>query len=125
MRVTTLVEKFLSGKVDMDDLESPFDFSDAYTHLDRLNTHDSLNIVLQGGSWGNELLEKTKPWELAKQGKPEEVEQILTKLCRLLLDLSKVLSIFLPKASQEIYDLLTADTIVKAQPMFPKVELED
>lgn len=124
MRVTTLVEKFLDGMVDMEDLESPFDFSPVYTKLHNLNTREALEALLLGASWGNETLEKEKPWALAKAGKTNEVRVVLTKLCKLLLDLSEVLSIFLPEASQEIYDIITADKITKAKVLFPKVEIE-
>jgi methionyl-tRNA synthetase len=124
MRVTNLVEKFLHGVVDLESVETPFDFSQAYVELDNLRTREALDAVLAGAGWGNELLEKTKPWELAKQDKMEEVSEVLTQLCRLILDLAEVLSIFLPSTAQEIRQIISAETIVKARPLFARVELE-
>jgi len=123
MRVTTLVEKLFKGYVDFDELNSPFDFSEVYKKLDKLNTREALEIILKGCSWGNELLEKEKPWQLAKAGKIEEAKEILTKLCKLLCDISEILSIFMPETGDKIRTIITNTPITKATPLFPKVDV--
>ncbi|GAB4146348.1 MAG: hypothetical protein OHK0017_06730 [Patescibacteria group bacterium] len=111
-------EADLSGKINL------FDFSEAYVKLNELNTRAALDIVLEGGKKGNEFLEQTKPWTLAKEGKMDEVKQVLTALSYLLRDLSTVLSIFLPDTADRIYYAVVTDRIKKAEVIFPKVELE-
>jgi methionyl-tRNA synthetase len=77
---------------------------------------------LLGCSWGNEYLEQTQPWKLAKEGKLDEAKMVIARLCRLLLDLSQVLSIFLPQTAEKIRQILQHQPITKAGVLFPKVE---
>ncbi len=101
----------------------PFDFSPAYLCLAELKPREALDIVLQGGNFGNEIMEKTKPWALAKEGKTTEVTEILTGLCVLLRDLGQVLSIFLPVSGDKIYTIFNSPKISKAEILFQKVEI--
>jgi len=101
----------------------PFDFSPAYTYLNDLKPREALDVLLAGASFGNEVLEKTKPWTLAKEGKDEQVKEILTGLCILLKDLGEILSIFMPASGDRLYHIFVADKIVKAEVLFPKVEI--
>jgi methionyl-tRNA synthetase len=102
----------------------PFDFSPAYAHLYQLKPKEALDVVLSGANFGNELLEKTKPWTRAKEGKIEEVREILTGLCILLRDLGEILSIFLPASGDKIYQIFTSEKIVKAEVLFQKYDFE-
>jgi len=102
----------------------PFDFSPAYAYLYDLKPKEALDVVLSGANFGNELLEKTKPWTRAKEGKIEEVREILTGLCILLRDLGEILSIFLPASGDKIYQIFTSEKIVKAEVLFQKYDFE-
>jgi methionyl-tRNA synthetase len=125
MRVTTLVEKNLDGVVDIYEVyEKPFKFDKVYEHLHNLDPKMALEVILEGARFGNELLEQTKPWTLIKEGKDKEAKEVLSKLCVLLWDMSEVISIFMPQTGQAIHDIITADQIYKAEPLFQKVELE-
>jgi methionyl-tRNA synthetase len=102
-----------------------FDFEPAYQELLNIDLRESLEIVLEGGRRGNEFLEQTKPWSLAKENKKEEVKLILTTLVNLLRDMSLILSIFMPDSGDLIYKQVTAERIKKAEILFPKVDIEE
>lgn len=124
MRVTTLVEKYFQGLVDLDSVEQPlFDFAPAYTYLHGLNPREALEVILEGARKGNEYLEEKAPWKLIKTDEAA-TKKILTELLVLLRDLGQVLSIFLPATGNTIYQATVAVPIVKAKPLFQKVELE-
>jgi methionyl-tRNA synthetase len=125
MRVTTLVEKNYDGFVDIYEVyDKPYKFDKVYEHLHNLDPKQALDAVLDGARWGNELLEQTKPWTLIKDGKDKEAKEILANLCVLLWDLSEVISIFMPATGEKIHNIITAEKIEKAEPLFQKVELE-
>lgn len=125
MRVTTLVSKNFDGLIDLESLEEGYklyDFAQCYNYLDQLNPRKSLDYLLEGARKGNEYLESTKPWSLIKEGDKEKAQKILTQLAVLLKDLSEIISIFMPATGQSIHQIITADVIEKAQPLFAKVE---
>ena len=122
MRVTNLVEKLFTGTIDFQALPSPFDFGEVNARMQALEVREALQIVLSGCSWGNEYLEQTQPWKLVKEGKTTEAREALAKLCKLILDLSQVLSFFLPQTAQTIQQLIQSQPITKAGVLFTKVE---
>ncbi len=124
MRVTTLIVKYFDGVVDLDSIsEKPFDFGQAYTNLLDLDPRGGLEVVLEGARYGNEYLEKTAPWTLAKTDLAG-TKRILTEMAVLLRDMAEVLSIFLPQTGESIINSVTAAQITKAKPLFQKVEGE-
>ncbi len=148
MRVTNLVEKNLGGTVNhekpdfdkvvevINELDIPdsvkesfghsvdYDFSETYNQLNDLNVRGALDVVLGASDFGNNLLEKTKPWTLFKDGKEEEGKIILEYLVFLLKNTGDLLSIFLPESGAKIYETVNSENIKKAEPLFKKFELE-
>lgn len=69
----------------------------------------------------NKSIDEQKPWELAKQGKTEELQQVLGGLVSGLLEVASLLAPFLPDVSETITDIISAPEIVPpATPLFPK-----
>lgn len=69
----------------------------------------------------NKAIDQTKPWELAKQGKTEEVISVLGGLVKQISKIAKMLEPFLPETAQKIQETFTATKIVPpAEPLFPK-----
>ncbi|MEM1312583.1 MAG: methionine--tRNA ligase [Patescibacteria group bacterium] len=127
VRVTTLVEKNLSGFVDLDDIkaEDLIDLNSIYTELKNLNTQRAMQQLFVQYSKINQFLEENKPWILAKDldKNLDKLKYVLNLAAKCLLETSKVLAIFLPKTGQTVYEILSADRIEKATVLFPKVEL--
>jgi methionyl-tRNA synthetase len=124
MRVTTLIEKFCGGEVDLDSIVKPiYSFEGVYKFLHELSPREALDIGLEGARHGNEYLEQKAPWSLAKTDL-EATKVILTELAVLLRDLGVVLSVFMPVTGDSIIQSITAETITKATPLFQKIDID-
>ncbi len=77
-------------------------------------------------AWGkvqdlNKAIDLAKPWELAKNGETEKVQQVLGDLVQGLLSANALLAIFLPETAAKISAIFTAEEITPpATPLFPK-----
>jgi methionyl-tRNA synthetase len=72
-------------------------------------------------SRADELIEKTKPWELVKEGRTEEAEQILTGLFFTLEAINRELAPFLPDTHIKLTKLLEARPVKKPEePLFAR-----
>lgn len=69
----------------------------------------------------NKSIDEQKPWELAKQGKIDELTDVLSKLINDLLDVADLLTPFLPETAEQIRQIFTAERIAPPKtPLFPK-----
>ncbi|MBQ3306516.1 methionine--tRNA ligase [Candidatus Saccharibacteria bacterium] len=68
----------------------------------------------------NKRIDDTKPWELAKAGKSEELKTLLNSLATDLLNANHLLKPFLPETTETIEKIFTAEKIVPGDPLFPK-----
>lgn len=89
--------------------------------MDKFEFSKALDLV-----WGkiqqlNKQIDDQKPWELAKNGESERVQEVLQDLERGLVDTAQLLTVFLPETAQQIIDIFTAKAVVPpARPLFPK-----
>jgi len=68
------------------------------------------------------LIAETKPWALAKEGKANEVAEILIKAASGILEITELLSPFLPETAEKIKAIFTAEEIKKGEPLFPRLD---
>ena len=69
----------------------------------------------------NKAIDDTKPWALAKNGSPDQLQSTMTSLTDDLLNIARILSPFLPATSQKILDIFTSSPITPPEtPLFPK-----
>jgi methionyl-tRNA synthetase len=137
VRVSNLIEKYFSGLIDLDainlddvenyDLLKNMDMKKIYLAMEDYNPPMAMREIFIESSKINEYLEQTKPWTLAKDWDKNEdrVRDILTQSAKSLVEIGKALSLFLPLSGQKIYETFTADRIVKAEILFPKIEMEE
>lgn len=100
-------------------------FTNVYKHLYDLQPELAFRELIKETTKINQFLELTKPWTLAKdleKNKPQ-IEQILTLSAWNLLEIAKVLSIFLPESGAKIVEILTQVKITKAEVLFARLEL--
>lgn len=118
-RVTNMIEKYFDGVLpDIDqstqseklletlDLTYDFKFSEA------------LATIWEVIAWSNQLIDKSKPWEMAGK-EDEKLKVLLTDLAATLLDVAQKLSPYMPETAEKIRSHLSAEKIVKADPLFP------
>ena len=70
----------------------------------------------------NKYVEQTKPWNLAKENKAEELKVFI----RLLVDVIRVSAAqvypFMPQTAELIKEQIGAEKISKGKPLFPRIE---
>jgi methionyl-tRNA synthetase len=118
-RVTNMVEKFLDGDAG-DYIKSPKDMSDVTEHFHNLEFSEGLVRIWEEVAWANQLIDKSKPWDLVKT-EPGKVKELLVNLTALLYDISAKLAPVMPDSANKIRQALEAERIVKAEPLFAKI----
>ena len=121
-RVTTLVEKYVDGNIPrgtvpeqtyvptkIDDLVNGFKF------------HEALAEIWQEVARANKIVDETKLWELAKND-VDEFSRVAKEVLIIIENVAKQLLPFIPTSAQKILDAVTAEKIVKAEPLFPRIE---
>lgn len=107
-------------------LEYLVDFNGVYQNLFDLRPEIAFQNLLLESTRINRFLENTKPWTLGKnlEQNQAKIDQILTISLWNLLQVGRVLSLFLPQSGAKIVEILTQIKIKKAEIIFPKIELE-
>jgi methionyl-tRNA synthetase len=130
VRVSNLVEKMVDGVIDfeieIEEKEPDISTVEVYKYLENFHPHKALQQIFRESSKINQFLEETKPWILSKDFNKNEakIRRVLGVSVKGLLELAKALSIFLPSTGESIYETFSAPRIVKAKPLFAKVEIE-
>ena len=118
-RVTDMIEKYLKGDIG-EFIKSPKDLSEASEAFYNLDFSEGLVAVWKEIAWANQLIDKSKPWELVKT-EPEKVKELLLNLAALLYDIAKKLAPILPETAQQIKQVLESGDIKKSPPLFQKI----
>lgn len=92
------------------------------THLQNLAFDRALETIWHAISDADELIEKTKPWELAKAGETEKVKNTLGQLYEALVAINAALAPFLPDTHRRLAALLKQKPLKKPpEPLFPRI----
>lgn len=119
-RVTNMIEKYMDGQIE-DFVDSPKDLTEAWNAFYNFDFSEGLALIWKEIAWANQLIDKSKPWELVKTD-PEKVKTLLLSLAALLLDIALKLSPIMPDTSQRIKSILESGEIKKPEPLFKKIE---
>jgi methionyl-tRNA synthetase len=119
-----MVEKYADGvaPVPSANAKTPHTDRDGYSRAtEEFRFSDALALVWELVRAGNQEIENTKPWAMAKEGK-EEVKDVLAFLLTLLRDVSDMLLPYLPETAERMKRALAApgEKINKGEPLFPK-----
>lgn len=120
-RVTTLVEKYLDGKIIVEKIDGKNPESDEiHSLIENFKFHDALAKIWQWVIWANKTVDEKKLWELGKTDIGD-----FTKTCAGLLGAIEIIAIelkpFVPEASEKILKIVNAKKITKAEPLFPRI----
>jgi methionyl-tRNA synthetase len=119
-RTTNMIEKYLGGDIG-EAVTTPKDLSEASEAFYNLGFAEGLVKIWQEIAWANQLIDKTKPWELFKTD-PEKVKTLLLSLAALLSDIALKLSPIMPTTADKMRQVLESGDIKKAEPLFQKME---
>lgn len=120
-RVTTLVEKYLDGVIPRGTVPEQGIIKDNYLELySQYKFHEILASIWQDVARANKIVDETKLWELGKTDL-EEFARVSKEVLIIIEDVAKQLLPFIPTSAQKILNAVTAEKIVKAEPMFPRI----
>ncbi len=129
-RTATMVEKYFSGsvpekgalkanalKADSDNLSN--EVSKALEAVDFSQALDAIWSVI---NQANKFIEETKPWNLLKEGKTEDLDSFMLLLVEVIRNVSCVLVYFIPESAKNISSQFASRIIRKGIPLFPRLE---
>jgi methionyl-tRNA synthetase len=70
----------------------------------------------------NKYVEDVKPWNLAKEGKTEELSKFIRLLVDTIREVAAECAPFLPNTTQSIEQQIGAATVNKGAPLFPRID---
>ncbi|MDP2937624.1 MAG: hypothetical protein Q8N72_00020, partial [Candidatus Omnitrophota bacterium] len=78
-------------------------------------------------SWGlinmaNKYIEDTKPWNLVKENKAEELKSFIRLLVDVIREVADQICPFMPQTAESIKDQIGRDKIKKGKPLFPRID---
>jgi methionyl-tRNA synthetase len=125
-RVTNMVEQYLDGTIQDKNFQELEFVIKTKRKVEQLKFKEALFEIWKIIQESNSLVDETKPWELSKSDKTddqEKLKEVLQTLSLNLYNIATALQPFMPKKSQEILDILTADKIQKpSTPLFERLK---
>jgi len=118
-RTFNMIDKYCEGKIP-EIVDSPRDFSQINKHIEELAFYKALKEIWQSIAWANAEIDQKKPWQLAKEGKQEQINKLLSQLASLLCQIGQTICPFMPQTGQKILDQISAEKISKGDPLFPR-----
>ncbi len=119
-RTTNMIEKYLDGDIP-EFVRSPKDLSAATEDFYNLDFSQGLIKIWEEIAWANQLIDKSKPWELNKTD-PDKVKELLLNLAALLHEIAFKLSPIMPETAEKIRKILESGDIKKPEPLFQKID---
>ena len=116
-RLATMASKNDVKLKDSPDLKLPSEYTDL---MDKFEFSKAFDLVWEMIQAINKKIDDTKPWELAKNGKKEELEKCLRDLIIDLLKANHLLKPFLPSVSEQISEIFAGEIKPPKTPLFPK-----
>jgi len=136
-RTLTMVEKYYTGLIpELDIYKKKYDSSgekikEKLTDLPQevdaaLNLNNDFSLALEK-IWEcigmtNKYIEETKPWNLIKEGRQEELKAFIRLLVEAIRVIGEEIAPFMPKTAGSISSQLGTREIKKSNPLFPRIE---
>jgi len=98
---------------------------DVAAGLDALNFIAALEAIWALISACNKYVEETKPWNLKKEGRTQELELFCSVLVTSLRAVALELTPFMPDTAAKMVEQVGGDVVQKAAPLFPRIDIED
>jgi methionyl-tRNA synthetase len=140
-RTLTMTEKYYNGEIPeenkaLEKSKQAIDIETKIKHLglnvagflraeNDLNFGASLEAIWELIGMANKYVEETKPWNLAKENKTEELKNFICLLIKVIRAVERALEPFMPNTAEAIRVQIGADTITKGAPLFPRIETEE
>ncbi|MFA5005808.1 MAG: methionine--tRNA ligase [Candidatus Omnitrophota bacterium] len=93
-----------------------------YGELEKDNFSLALELIWELIGAANKFVEETKPWNLAKENKQDELKEFIRLLIDAIREVAENLAFFMPATAASIQTQLGASKIKKGDPLFPRIE---
>ena len=135
-RTLTMVEKYFNGNIPQVEIipksEQVKNILDKIDNLGRItslqlncsNFSLALEQIWELINLANKYIEDTKPWNLSKENKTDELKEFIVLLIRVIKSVEKEIYPFMPQTSVHIQEQITEKEIKKGKPLFPRIEIE-
>ena len=121
-RLTNMIEKFSGGAIpDLVPSSKLKELEDVTLLTNGFKFSLALERIWEVLQWANQTIDKEKPWELVGQN-DAKLHALLSDLAATLYEVAKVLSSFMPETCEKIRTALSAEKIIKAEPLFPQID---
>lgn len=106
-RVTSMVQSYLNGQIREKKIKREYDVKKMNKDMEALRFTEVLDAVFRIIAETNKKINDTEPWRKAKEGKEEDVSDILSEAVLRLRDVAEVLAPFMPQTSEIIMTSLS------------------
>jgi methionyl-tRNA synthetase len=127
-RTLTMIEKYFAGHIpEVDILDKRWRqklerlLVEANVCMSGLEFNLALDKIWEVINMANKYIEDTKPWNLAKEDKFEELKVFIRLLVEVIRDVAKNIEPFMPQTADSIKEQLGTDKIKKGIPLFPRI----
>jgi methionyl-tRNA synthetase len=88
------------------------------------NFSTALENIWELINMANKYIEDTKPWNLAKEEKHDELKGFILILVKVIESVEKAIAPFMPQTAESIKEQLGKDKIKKSKPLFPRIDIK-
>ncbi len=122
-RITNLIEKNLDGviPVSVEPTAVALNEQDVDKLIEEYKFHEALAKIWEWVAEGNKIIDENKLWELPKTDM-DKFTSVSKEVILILEITAKHLLPFIPETAQKILDIVTAEKITKAEPLFPRID---
>ena len=121
-RVTTMVEKYFDGKLDVMFKEDADFLKRVSQFIEVWEFRAAMLAIWEKISECDQLVDTEKPWVIAKSDR-HRLEAVLSNLVVSLYNIGLALRPFMPRTASIITSAMQARPLVKAEPLFAKIDL--
>ena len=135
-RTLTMIEKYFAGKIPgrnavarniqvqaLEDRIKQFDLKMTadFGATGDYNFSAALESIWEIINKANKYVEDTKPWNLSKENKIEEIQAFIAVLVDVIKNVEQAIAPFMPQTAQSIREQLGEREIKKGKPLFPRL----
>ncbi|MBI4707642.1 MAG: class I tRNA ligase family protein, partial [Candidatus Omnitrophica bacterium] len=129
-RTLTMIEKYFNGYVpnlpeilDKKWKQNLDGFQDEINlYMSNLDFNLALDKTWELINMANKYVEDTKPWDLARENRTDELKAFIRLLVEVIRKISDSISPFMPDTAGSILHQVGDDKINKGRPLFPRIE---
>jgi methionyl-tRNA synthetase len=137
-RTLTMVEKYFSGRVPEAKPDSQNKPAQAIGLMIQqlsvrvgnglsgpdFNFSTALESIWELINLANKYIEDTKPWNLAKENKTDELKGFIRLLVDVIREVANRIYPFMPQTGENILEQIGRDKIKKGKPLFPRIDIK-